>query len=129
MAKTDHHSSLPRTRWPWRSSGRGRCRAGQNPSDITTSAITERLGLSRGALFRHSPNQDAIVQAVVSWAAGRLMAPVPHHSFRAARLAHREQILDTLYLARASVPVEVALTILPTTPPTPQTHPPTTPSP
>src|SRR3546814_5868973 len=27
MAKTDHHSSLPRTRWPGRSSGRGRCRA------------------------------------------------------------------------------------------------------
>lgn len=76
MAKTDHHLSLPRTRWRGRSSGRGRCRAGQNPSDITTSAITERLGLSRGALFRHFPNQDAIVQAVVSWAAGRLMARV-----------------------------------------------------
>src|SRR3546814_18937281 len=109
MAKTDHHSSLPRTRWPGRSSGRGRCRAGQNPSDITTSAITERLGLSRGALFRHFPNQDAIVQAVVSWAAGRLMARVTQQYFRAARLAHREQFLVELCLDREPVPGEVAL--------------------
>jgi|SRR5690554_909081 len=50
--------------------------AEQNPSDITTSAIAERMGLSQGALFRHFPNKDAIVQAVVSWAAERLLARV-----------------------------------------------------
>src|SRR3546814_15061233 len=110
MAKTDHHLSLPRTRWPGRSSGRGRCRAGQNPSDITTSAITERLGLSRGALFRHFPNQDALVQAVVSWAAGRLMARETQQSFRAARLAQRAHILGELVLDRAPVTGEGAVT-------------------
>ncbi|MEN1971683.1 TetR/AcrR family transcriptional regulator [Luteimonas sp. MJ204] len=50
--------------------------AEQNPSDITTSAIAERMGLTQGALFRHFPNKDAIVQAVVSWAAEHLMARV-----------------------------------------------------
>lgn len=50
--------------------------AEQNPSDITTGAIAERMGLTQGALFRHFPNKDAIVQAVVTWAAERLMARV-----------------------------------------------------
>lgn len=50
--------------------------AEQNPSDITTAAIAERMGLTHGALFRHFPTRDAILQAVLSWVAERLLARV-----------------------------------------------------
>lgn len=50
--------------------------AEQNPSDITTAAIANRMGLTQGALFRHFPTKDAILQAVMSWVAERLLAGV-----------------------------------------------------
>lgn len=48
----------------------------QNPSDITTAAIAKRMGLTQGALFRHFPNKDAILQAVMEWVAERLMSRI-----------------------------------------------------
>jgi TetR/AcrR family transcriptional regulator len=48
----------------------------QNPSDITTSAIAKRMGLTQGALFRHFPTKDAIMQAVMEWVAERLLSRV-----------------------------------------------------
>lgn len=50
--------------------------AEQNPSDITTSAIAQRMGLTQGAIFRHFPSKDAILQAVMSWVTERLLARV-----------------------------------------------------
>lgn len=50
--------------------------AEQNPSDITTLAIAQRMGLTQGALFRHFPTKDAILQAVMSWVSDRLLARV-----------------------------------------------------
>lgn len=50
--------------------------AEQNPSDITTTAIAQRMGLTQGALFRHFPSKDAILEAVMSWVAERLLARV-----------------------------------------------------
>lgn len=50
--------------------------AEQNPSDITTTAIAERMGLTQGALFRHFSGKDAILQAVMTWVAERLLARV-----------------------------------------------------
>ena len=50
--------------------------AEQNPSDITTAAIAKRMGLTQGALFRHFPTKDAILQAVMTWVAERLLARV-----------------------------------------------------
>ncbi|MBS0505840.1 MAG: TetR/AcrR family transcriptional regulator [Proteobacteria bacterium] len=47
--------------------------ARQNPSDITTTAIAQHMGLTQGALFRHFPSKDAILQAVMSWVAERLL--------------------------------------------------------
>lgn len=46
----------------------------QNPSEITTAAIAKRMGLTQGALFRHFPNKEAIIQAVMEWVAERLLA-------------------------------------------------------
>lgn len=50
--------------------------AEQNPSDITTTAIAQRMGLTQGSLFRHFPTKDAILQAVMSWVTERLLARV-----------------------------------------------------
>jgi len=45
----------------------------QNPSEITTAAIAKRMGLTQGAIFRHFPNKDAILLAVMEWVTQRLM--------------------------------------------------------
>ncbi|MBS0593532.1 MAG: TetR/AcrR family transcriptional regulator [Rubrivivax sp.] len=50
--------------------------AEQHPSDITTTAIAQRMGLTQGALFRHFPSKEAIVEAVMAWVAERLLARV-----------------------------------------------------
>ena len=50
--------------------------AEQNPNDITTTAIAHRMGLTQGALFRHFPTKDAILQAVMSWITECLLARV-----------------------------------------------------
>lgn len=47
--------------------------AEQNPSDITTTAIAQRMGLTQGALFRHFPTKDAILEAVMAWVAKHLL--------------------------------------------------------
>ncbi|MEZ5840825.1 MAG: TetR family transcriptional regulator [Hyphomicrobiales bacterium] len=48
--------------------------AEQNPGEITTAAIAERMNLSQAAIFRHFPSKDAIWQAVMEWVAERLLA-------------------------------------------------------
>ncbi|MBK8477221.1 MAG: TetR family transcriptional regulator [Opitutaceae bacterium] len=50
--------------------------AEQNPSEITTSAIAQRMNLTQGALFRHFPTKDSVWQAVMEWVAERLLALV-----------------------------------------------------
>lgn len=48
--------------------------AEQNPSEITTTAIAKHMGVTQGALFKHFPTKDAILQAVMEWVAERLIA-------------------------------------------------------
>jgi len=50
--------------------------AEQNPGEITTAAIARHMGLTQGALFRHFPSKEAILQAVMEWVAERLLARV-----------------------------------------------------
>ena len=50
--------------------------AGQNPSDITTTAIAQHMGLTQGAIFRHFSTKDKILQAVMSWVTERLLARI-----------------------------------------------------
>lgn len=47
--------------------------AGQNPQAITTQAIADHMGVTQGALFRHFPNKDAILEGVMGWIAERLL--------------------------------------------------------
>jgi AcrR family transcriptional regulator len=46
--------------------------AEQNPSEITTTAIATRMGVTQGSLFRHFPTKVVILQAVMEWVAERL---------------------------------------------------------
>ena len=77
--------------------------AEQNPSDITTAAIAKRMGLTQGALFRHFPNKDAILQAVMEWVAELLLARVdkavqkassPLVALEAMFMAHVEFVIE-----------------------------------
>ena len=58
--------------------------AEQNPRDITTAAIALRMGLTQGAIFRHFPTKEAILQAVMSWVTERLLARLDEASRGAA---------------------------------------------
>ena len=50
--------------------------AEQNPNEITTTSMAERMPMTQGALFRHFPTKDAIWQAVMEWVAERILARV-----------------------------------------------------
>jgi len=50
--------------------------AEQNPAEITTTAIADRMGLTQGALFRHFSTKEAIVEATMSWIGERLLLRV-----------------------------------------------------
>ncbi len=47
-----------------------------NPSEITTSAIAQHMGLTQGSVFKHFAARDAIVLAVMEWIAEKLLARV-----------------------------------------------------
>jgi AcrR family transcriptional regulator len=77
--------------------------AEQNPTDITTGAIAKRMGVTQGALFRHFPSKDAILQAVMEWVSERLLARVdkassaatsPLAALEAAFMAHIDFISE-----------------------------------
>lgn len=50
--------------------------AEQNPAEITTTAIADRMGLTQGALFRHFSTKDAILEATMTWVGERLLVSV-----------------------------------------------------
>lgn len=77
--------------------------AEQNPTDITTGAIAKRMGVTQGALFRHFPSKDAILQAVMEWVSERLLTRIdraistktsPLDALEAAFMAHIEFISE-----------------------------------
>lgn len=46
----------------------------QNPSEISTTAIARRMGVTQGALFKHFPTKEAILKEVMEWVAERLLS-------------------------------------------------------
>ena len=70
--------------------------AEQNPSDITTTAIAQRMGLTQGALFRHFPTKDAMLESVMDWVAERLLARVDK---AAASAASPMAALEAVFMA------------------------------
>jgi len=70
--------------------------AEQNPAEITTTAIADRMGLTQGALFRHFPTKDAILEATLSWVSERLLARVDKAAEGAAAPA---AALEAMFMA------------------------------
>lgn len=77
--------------------------AEQNPSEITTTAIAKRMSVTQGALFKHFPTKDSILQAVMEWVAERLLSRVekaaqsassPVDAIEAIFLAHVEFVAE-----------------------------------
>lgn len=50
--------------------------ANSNPSEITTSAVTEHMGMTDGALFRHFPDKATLWRSVMQWIGERLLERV-----------------------------------------------------
>lgn len=48
--------------------------ASRNPSEITTTAIAQQMGVTQGALFKHFPTKDSILEAVMDWVAEQLLS-------------------------------------------------------
>lgn len=70
--------------------------AEQNPAEITTTAIAQRMGLTQGALFRHFSNKDAILEATMHWVSQRLLK---HVDRAAATAATPLAALEAMFIA------------------------------
>ncbi len=70
--------------------------AQQNPSEITTAAIAQQMGLTQGALFRHFPDKDAIWAAVMAWVAQALLERIDRS---AAGLASPLAAMEAMFIS------------------------------
>jgi AcrR family transcriptional regulator len=77
--------------------------AHQNPGDITTAAIARQMGVTQGALFRHFPNKEAILEAVMDWVADRLLARIDKAASGAATPL---DALEAMFMAHVAFFVE-----------------------
>jgi len=77
--------------------------AQQNPSEISTTAIAEHMGVTQGALFRHFPNKEAILESVMDWVADRLLARVDK---AASGAASSLEALEAMFEAHVAFFVE-----------------------
>ncbi len=77
--------------------------AEQNPAEITTTAMAERMHITQGALFRHFASKDAIWQEVMKWVAANLMARLD----TAAQMAKSPlKALEAVFLAHIDFVVQ-----------------------
>lgn len=105
--------------------------AQQNPNEITTAAIARHMGVTQGALFKHFPTKEAILQSVMEWVAERLMSRVekaarsatsPAAAIEAMFMAHVEfvaqhpgvprMLFGELQRAEQSAPKRMAQTLI-----------------
>jgi AcrR family transcriptional regulator len=77
--------------------------AQQNPSEITTTAIAKHMGVTQGALFKHFPTKEAILESVMSWLAERLLARVDK---AAAAAGSPLQALEAVFMTHVDFVVE-----------------------
>jgi TetR/AcrR family transcriptional regulator len=77
--------------------------ADHDPSEISTTAIAKHMGVTQGALFKHFPTKDAILEAVMTWVADRLLARVDS---AASAMPTASQALEAMFLAHTSFVTE-----------------------
>lgn len=105
--------------------------AAHDPGEITTTAIARHMGVTQGALFKHFSTKDAILEAVMSWVADRLLsridgaaraAPTTGSALEAMFMAHTgfvtehpgvpRMMFGELQRAGATAPKRMAATLL-----------------
>lgn len=75
----------------------------QNPSEITTTAIAKHMGVTQGALFKHFPTKESILQAVMEFVADRLLSRID----KAARSAASPlAAIEAIFMAHVEFVVE-----------------------
>ena len=77
--------------------------ADHDPGEISTTAIAKHMGVTQGALFKHFPTKDAILEAVMTWVADRLLARVDS---AASAMPTASQALEAMFLAHTSFVTE-----------------------
>ena len=77
--------------------------ADHDPGEISTTAIAKHMGVTQGALFKHFPTKDAILEAVMTWVADRLLARVDS---AASAMPTGSQALEAMFLAHTSFVTE-----------------------
>ena len=77
--------------------------ANHDPGEISTTAIAKHMGVTQGALFKHFPTKDAILEAVMTWVADRLLARVDS---AASAMPTAGQALEAMFLAHTSFVTE-----------------------
>ncbi|MDD4966934.1 TetR/AcrR family transcriptional regulator [Halothiobacillus sp.] len=77
--------------------------AKQNPSEITTTAIAKHMGVTQGALFKHFPTKDAILEAVMEWVAKRLLTRLDKAAETAATPLGK---IEAMFMAQVGFVVE-----------------------
>ena len=77
--------------------------ANHDPGEISTTAIAKHMGVTQGALFKHFPTKDAILEAVMTWVADRLLARVDS---AASAMPTSSQALEAMFLAHTSFVTE-----------------------
>jgi len=77
--------------------------ADHDPGEITTTAIARHMGVTQGALFKHFPTKDAILEAVMGWVAERLLSRID----KAAQVAPTAgRALEAMFLAHTGFVTE-----------------------
>ena len=74
-----------------------------NPSEITTAAIAQHMGVTQGALFRHFPSKEAIWQAVMEWVAERLLKRIDQS---AQGLASPLAAMEAMFMSHVEFVIE-----------------------
>ena len=74
-----------------------------NPSEITTAAIAQHMGVTQGALFRHFPSKEAIWQTVMEWVAERLLKRIDRS---AQGLASPLAAMEAMFMSHVEFVIE-----------------------
>ncbi len=73
--------------------------AEQNPAEITTTAIAQRMGLTQGALFRHFSSKEMLLEATIQCVSQRFLVSVDRS---AAKAGCPLAALEAMFMAHTS---------------------------
>ncbi len=77
--------------------------ADHDPGEISTTAIAKHMGVTQGALFKHFPTKEAILESVMTWVADRLLSRVDS---AAESMPTARQALEAMFLAHTGFVAE-----------------------